>query len=120
MKLLVQVIKEHYVYQLCTGHNILVDVRIGKPPASDIMENVTTKALHWKCPVSPDWTHSPDSWCNMQQCMNSEGTSSNTHWIMFVVQTMNPLDSILSEEERSMYCSYSLTQRWKPFSRSSS
>jgi acyl carrier protein phosphodiesterase len=85
MKFFVQVIQEGYVCQLRTGGNILVDVCIGEPSASYVTEDVTTIALHRKCPISPDWTHSFDSRRNMQQCMDGEGTRSYAQRIVFVV-----------------------------------
>jgi len=73
------------VCQLCIGGNILVNVCIGKPSAPDVTENVATMALHWKCPISPDWTHSPDSQHNVKQCMDGDGTTSYTQWIILVI-----------------------------------
>jgi hypothetical protein len=67
------------------GGNILVDVCIGKLLAPDVMEDVATIALHWKSPISPDWTHSPDSWRNVKQHMDGDGTTSYTQRIMLVV-----------------------------------
>jgi hypothetical protein len=64
------------VCQLCMGGDILVDVHIGKPLAPDVMKNVATIALHQKSPISPDWTHSPNSWCNVKQHMDGDGTTS--------------------------------------------
>jgi hypothetical protein len=73
------------VHQLCARGNILVDVCIGKLSALDVMEDVTTMVLHQKCPISPDWTHSPDTWGNVKQCMDSDGTTGYVQWIMLVV-----------------------------------
>jgi hypothetical protein len=80
-----QAIQEGYVHQLCMGGNILVDVRIGKPSAPDVTEDVATMALHRKSPISPDWTHSPDSWRNVKQRMDGDGTTSYAQRIMLVV-----------------------------------
>jgi hypothetical protein len=67
------------------GGDILVDVCIGKPSAPDVTEDVTTMALYQKSLVSPDWTHSPDSWCNVKQRMDGDGTTSYAQQIMLVV-----------------------------------
>jgi hypothetical protein len=80
-----QAIQEGYVHQLCMGGNILVDVHIGKPSAPDVTEDVATMALHRKSPISPAWTHSPDSWRNVKQRMDSDGTTSYVQQIMLVV-----------------------------------
>ena len=84
-KFVMQAIDESYVHRLCTGGSIFVNARVGKPSAPDIMEDVTTMVLHWKCPVSPDWTHSLDSWRNVQQCMDGDGTTSYAQWIILVI-----------------------------------
>ena len=84
-KFVMQAIEESYVHQLCTGGNIFVDARIGKPSAPDITEDVTTMALHRKCPISPDWTHSPDSRRNVQQRVDGDGTTSYAQRIILVI-----------------------------------
>ena len=76
-----QAIEEGYVCQLCTGGNI----HIGRPLAPDVMEGVATMALHLKCPIIPDWTHSPDSWHNVKQHMDGDGTTSYMQWIILVI-----------------------------------
>jgi hypothetical protein len=80
-----QAIQEGYVHQLCMGGNILVDVRIEKPLAPDVTEDVATMALHQKSPISPDWIPSPDSWHNVKQRMDGDGTTSYVQRIMLVV-----------------------------------
>ena len=80
-----QAIEEGYVGQLCTRGNILVDACIGKLSAPDVTEDVATMALHWKCPISPDWTHSPDTRRNVEQRMDGDGTTGYAQRIMLVV-----------------------------------
>lgn len=58
-------IKEGDLGELCLGVNILVDSRIGKPSALNVTANISTKPFHWEGPISPDWTHCPDSWGDM-------------------------------------------------------
>ena len=53
------------VGELCLGGNILVDRCIGKPPALNMMSNISTIVFHWEGTISPDWTHCPDSWGDM-------------------------------------------------------
>ena len=64
-KLIMEPIKEDDMGELGLGGNILVDSCIGKPSALNIMSNISTIPFHWEGPISPDWTHCPDSWGNM-------------------------------------------------------
>ena len=58
-------IKEGDMGELCLGGNILVDSFIGKTSALNVTSNISTIPFHWEGPISPDWTHCPDSRGNM-------------------------------------------------------
>jgi hypothetical protein len=82
------------VCQLHVGGNILVDARIGELSASDVVQDLTAVAFHQKCPISPNWAHSPDGWSNMQQSMNCEWASCNTAQHMLIVNSVDLLNGI--------------------------
>jgi hypothetical protein len=58
-------IKEVDMGELCLRSNILVDSCVGEPSALNVTSNISTISFHWEGPISPDWTHYPDSWGNM-------------------------------------------------------
>jgi hypothetical protein len=64
-KLIMEPIKEGDLGKLCLRNDILVDSCIGKLSALNVTSNFTAILFHWKGPISPDWTHHPDSWGNM-------------------------------------------------------
>ena len=88
------VVQKCDVCQLRTGGNILVDARVGELLASDVVQNLTTVAFHWKCPISPNWAHSSDGRSNMQQSMNCEGATCDTARHMLIVNSADLSDGV--------------------------
>ena len=89
--------------QLCVGGNILVDACIGELSASDVAQDLTTVAFHRKCPIGPNWAHSPDGRSNMQQSMNCEQATCDTAWHMLIVNSADLLNGIWQRKKLILF-----------------
>jgi len=72
-----------------TGGDILIDVDVGIPLTFNMMTNIPTVVLHWKCPVSPDWTKKPYSWCDVKESMDNNQTACCLKGVILIIKAAN-------------------------------
>jgi len=74
---------------MCTGSDILIGVDVGIPLTFNITTDIPTVALHWKCPVSSDWTKKPYIWCNMKESMDNNQTACHLKGVILIIKAAN-------------------------------
>lgn len=76
MELILDIIDIPNVPEGSPVSDILIKAAVGVPLAgcSSILQ-MSTEALHWKCPITPDWAPALDAICNVEEAVDWQGAN---------------------------------------------